>query len=114
MLELFIDFVVIFFLPTTIMFTLVASIHWLTDRIFGYDPQANHNVGFYHSFQSKLLQNVSSLATRKEYDAKNTPHYDALVDAEWRARRLEDAPHDDDSKEIYSLAELLDSDYRRS
>jgi hypothetical protein len=113
MLGLLIDFLVIFLLPTAVMFSLVASIHWLSDRIFGYDPQANHNVGFYHSFQSKLLQNVSSFATRKERESKATPRYDALVDAEWRARRLEESFPEEDASEIHSLAELLESRKRK-
>jgi hypothetical protein len=113
MLSTLIDFLVIFLLPTMVMFSLVASIHWLSDRIFGYDPQANHNVGFYHSFQSKLLQNVSSFAARKERESKATPRYDALVDEEWRARRLEERFSEEDASEVHSLAELLESRGRK-
>jgi hypothetical protein len=112
MFGLFIDLLIIFLLPIIFLFALVGSINWLLDKIFGYDPLAPYQAGFHQTIQAEFIQKASSFSTRKEREAKYTPHYDALVDAEWDKSRLEETANDGDWEEIHSLGDLLEQKYK--
>jgi hypothetical protein len=52
--------------------------------------------------------------TRKEHWSKENPHFDALVDAEWQAKQLEEsALPEERSDEVRPLSDLLDEKKQR-
>jgi len=101
-----IELLVLLFLPILILFSMVAAIHWVLDKLFGYDPLAPYQLGFHQQIQAEFIRNASSFSSRK---SKATPHYDAFVEAEWRASRLEDTAQEDDINEIHSFSDLLEN-----
>jgi hypothetical protein len=109
MINLLIDIFVVFIVPSIFLFTLVASLNWLLDRLFGYDPLAPYQAGFHQTIQAEFIQNAGSFSSRKAREAKITPRYDALVDAEWDRSRLEDSVYEEDLNEIHSLSDLLET-----
>jgi hypothetical protein len=102
------EIMLMMFLPIALLFGLVALMHWVLDRLFGYDPLAPYQVGFHQTIQAEFIQKASSFSTRKERETKYTPHYDALVDAEWDSSRLEETASTGDWEEIHSLGDLLE------
>lgn len=90
--------------PTVAFIALIFCFHWLLDRLFGEDSD---RISFAHQMQANFIKNARPFGMRKGHESKENPHYDALVDAEWRAERLDDAFSDKDAAEI-RLADLLE------
>jgi hypothetical protein len=98
------------FLPLVLFGLIVASINWVYDRIFDNEIDPEQEARRREVFQSQF-RNFSPFRRRRE--SKATPHYDALVEKEWRASRLEDKTELEDSSEIHALSELMDSRDRK-
>lgn len=105
-MTILIELFMLLFLPILVMFLVVGAIHWLLDKLFGYDPVAPYQIGFHQTIQAEFLQKAGSFSNRK---SKATPHYDAFVEAEWQASRLEDKSIEEDIEEVHSLGELLEN-----
>jgi hypothetical protein len=91
--------------PVVVLGTLVATIHWILDRIFGTE---SYEIGFAQRMQADFFQKADVFAARKSREEKYSPHYDALVDEEWRSLRLEDETSEPETDEELSLAQLLE------
>lgn len=91
--------------PTLGFIAVVFFIHWLLDRLFGEDSD---QINVANRMQAEFMQNARPFGLRKARESKVNPHYDALVDAEWRAERLADTLEDADASDEIRLADLLE------
>lgn len=98
---------------------LVMLFAWLMERWTGYSP-----LGTIEQGEFPFRQDMDYLKKRDFYaeestakrEKKENPHYDALVDAEWKAAnasRLEDAAPENESDEPQTLGELLEKKVKR-
>jgi hypothetical protein len=98
-------FFLFLFLPLVLFGSLLLAMNWLRDRIFGNESNAEEDARRRKVFHLNLGQFIPRGTSR---ESKSTPHYDALVNAEWQASRFEDKPKVEDSSEIYALGDLLE------
>lgn len=102
---IWIDLLVYCLFPVLVLVPMVAGIQWLLDRIFG---EESDQIGFHQRMQAEFFRKANVFANRKERESKSNPHYDALVDAEWRSRRLEERVSEYETDEELSLGQLLE------
>ena len=100
-----IDLLVFCLFPVLVLVPLVAAIHWLLDRIFG---EESDEIGFHQRMQADFFRKANVFANRKGRESKASPHYDALVDEEWRSARLQDESSEYETDEELSLGQLLE------
>jgi hypothetical protein len=84
---------------------------WLMKRFTGYDPRGEWDKPLFKRKDIDFLKlpDFYSEELEKKRKSKKTPHYDAFVEAEWRASRLaESALSDDDSDRVLVMRNLLD------
>jgi hypothetical protein len=101
----FLALVLLLFLPLVLFGSLLLASNWLYDRIFGNEVDPEDAARRRKVFHLDLGQFIPRGTSR---ESKATPHYDALVEEEWRVRRLEDKTKLEDSSEIHSLTDLLE------
>ena len=84
---------------------------WWLSRKTGYDPRGHMDRPLFRRDDIDFLKlpDFYSEEKVKERKSKANPHYDALVEAEWKAKRLEDeAIPEDASDEVRALSDLLE------
>jgi hypothetical protein len=89
---------------------------WLMKRFTGYDPRGQWDKPLFkrNDIDFLKLPDFYSEELEKKRKSKKTPHYDALVDAEWQASRLEDsALPDDDSDRLLAMRNLVEEKKQR-
>ena len=99
-----IDMLVYCLFPIVVLIPIVAMSHWLLDRIFGEED----GIGLANQMQADFFQNSAQYVGRKAHESKSNPHYDELVDEEWRISRLEDEAFEPESEEEQSLGDLIE------
>jgi hypothetical protein len=95
--------------PILVLGGLVALINWVQDR---FDPLKEHQRNITDMYQKQHGYIGIHFPQRAERESKSNPHYDALVDAEWKAaKRLEDMPPNDEDE--HTLGDLLEKKDKR-
>jgi len=91
---------------------LIVSISWIYKLMTGYDILGTYKDATYRrEWNFFEMSNFYGKPNYHEHEQKDNPHYDAFVDAEWRASRPEDIsdiPDEEDLNHVYSLRELLE------
>jgi hypothetical protein len=104
-MDVWLDLLIYCLFPIVVLIPFVAAIHWLLDRIFG---EEGDGIGFAPKMQADFFQKSAAHIGRKARESKLNPHYDALVDEEWRISRLEDEYPEFEAEEEQSLGDLLE------
>lgn len=99
-----------FLAPVIGLGILIFLIQWIQDRL-GFDPfkDSQENLNQMHFSGDEFR-----IKSKPQRESKATPHYDALVEAEWRAQRLEldEEAFENSDDEERSLGELLEKKKR--
>ena len=102
---IWIDLFVLCLSPIVIFGGFALVFHWLLDRIFG---ENTDGIAFPNQMMADFFRKTDFFAARKQRKMETNLHYDELVDAEWRALRLQDRYSENDFEETASLGQLLE------
>jgi hypothetical protein len=88
---------------------------WWMKRFTGYDPRGQWDKPLFkrNDIDFLKLPDFYSEEKGKRQQSKENPHFDGLVDAEWRAKRLEESLPEEESDEVHALIDLLEKKKQR-